>query len=213
MFVKKLFVAISIAFSLEAGSVPSQWQLRAEELVKHNPGQMSNAEYTCIADEIEKLAPCNVLVFGVGRDSQLWIDVNCGGTTLFLEDSSEWIEQVRGKIPDLNAHEVVYNTFRSQWRDFLKEKDPSFLMLDLPESIRETKWDVILVDGPAGYADDKPGRMRSIYTAAQLGFKSHSAAVFLHDCNRPVEAIYSSRFLGDEHLIETVGCLRFYRLP
>ena len=52
---------------------------RIRSLVESNPGQASEAEYTLVHDVIAQHAPCNVLVFGVGRDSSLWIDTNEGG--------------------------------------------------------------------------------------------------------------------------------------
>ena len=213
MMSRPTFIALTAfqMIALNASALAPEVQQRIVELVKSNPGQMSVEEYSLIAEEIEKRSPCNVLVFGVGRDSQLWIDTNRGGTTLFLEDNSSWIQKTAEQVPELNVHEVIYKTRRSQWREILCAEDFSFLMLDLPAYILDTPWDVIVVDAPAGWADDKPGRMQSIYTTAQLAQKSCDTALFLHDCDRPAEAAFGTKFFGDQHLVQSIGRLRFYR--
>ena len=63
----------------------------------------------------------------------------------------------------------------------------------LPEQVTQSRWDVILVDGPAGYTDENPGRMQSIYTASKLIKKG--GYVFVHDCHRKVEQVYSDKYL------------------
>jgi glucuronoxylan 4-O-methyltransferase len=87
------------------------------------------------------------------------------------------------------------------------------LLLNLPIEIMEMKWDIIFVDGPEGWSDEKPGRMKSIFTAAQLAHQSKDCYVFVHDCDRPVEAIYSRVFLCDENLISIQERLRKYYIP
>ena len=57
------------------------------------------------------------------------------------------------------------------------------------------RWDVIVVDGPSGYSAFSSGRMKSIYAASQL--VAPGGRVFVHDCERPVEAAFASRYLGD----------------
>jgi hypothetical protein len=47
-------------------------------------------------------------------------------------------------------------------------------------------WDVIVVDGPTGYAPETPGRMQAIATAAALA--SEATTVFIHDSNRDAES-------------------------
>jgi uncharacterized Tic20 family protein len=66
-----------------------------ESLVAANPGQCSVAEYSLIVEELQKSPAGNFLVFGLGNDSKLWLDINRGGKTVFLEDQAEWIEMVK----------------------------------------------------------------------------------------------------------------------
>ena len=91
---------------------------------------------------------------------------------------------------------------------------PALLESDIPDKLSAEKWDIILVDAPAGYAEETPGRMKSIYMASQL-IKS-GGDVFVHDCNREVEDVYSLHFLGKDNLvceiIASIGNLRHFKI-
>lgn len=143
---------------------------------------------------------CALLVFGVGNDSALWARVNAQGTTLFLEDDAEWAERVGAALPEIEIAAVSYRTGRSQWQDLLD--DPERLGMSLPPEVREGAWDVVLVDGPAGYDDTTPGRMQSIYEAGRL--VAPGGIVFVHDCERPVEQAYCARYLGSDRLAVSI---------
>lgn len=179
------------------------------KLVDSNPYQLSVKEYSTIAEEVVK-SPCNLLIFGVGKDSSLWMNLNAGGLTIFLEDNEGWLALVSQELPNIRAYLIEYNTTRSDWKRLLQNSQE--LMLDLPDAVINTEWDVIFVDGPAGYADELPGRMRSIYTASRLGKKSPKCSVFVHDCHREVESTYCDTFLQQQNLVFSVDRLRYYIL-
>ncbi len=54
--------------------------------------------------------------------------------------------------------------------------------------------------------------MQSIYSAALLARESGDTDVFVHDCDRRVERVYSNKYLGDSDLVEQVDTLRHYRV-
>ncbi|HKJ39857.1 MAG TPA: hypothetical protein VJ972_13850 [Anaerolineales bacterium] len=168
--------------------------------------QLSVPEISLIASSILARKPCNFLVFGMGNDSLFWKFLNRGGQTLFLEDNPHWYQRISQKHPHLNAHLVQYNTKRSQWKDLLSK--PADLGFPLPQEVEEIPWDVILVDAPNGWRNDQPGRMKSIYHASKL--IRPGGDVFVHDCNRTIERIYSSTFLGNENLVASIGRLRMF---
>ena len=105
--------------------------IQIQELVASNPFQLSAREYTYLAEEIEQLAPCNVLVFGLGNDSALWDQINTEGKTVFLEHNLEWYKKISSRNPRLNCYLVQYHTRLSEWKILLNQ-DPIELKMDLP---------------------------------------------------------------------------------
>ena len=191
--------------------LPVQYQQCIAELVDRNPYQLSIKEYELVAKTLYEKGYCNMLVFGVGRDSFLWMELNPGGKTVFLEDQEFWLQHVVEQLPKIQAYQVNYHTKRFQWRHFLN--NPRALLMTLPEKILNTRWDIILVDGPTGCDNTTPGRMQSIYMAALLAHQKNSHAdVFIHDCDREVEAAYSNKFFRDDYLKTTIDRLRHYKI-
>ena len=119
-----------------------------------------------------------------------------------LYDDAEWAAATRARLRTATVHPVRYGTRQSAWRALLRQS--AALSMTLPDEIRSRRWDVILVDGPAGYNDDMPGRMKSIYEASRL--IAPGGTVFVHDCERPVEAAYCARYLRKGRLrVEVKG--------
>jgi len=214
MKIRNYFLAfvcnILLPFSPYLQALPPNIEVQIRNLVRNNPQQLSVVEYALIAATLSHKTPCNMLVFGMGRDSSLWITINEQGTTIFLEDNQEWFDRISQENPQINAYLVTYNTQRRQWQELLNRNDEAKLLLDLPDVIKEVKWDLIFVDAPEGWSDEKPGRMKSIFTAAKLAHDSKNCHVFVHDCNRNVEAVYCDKFLCADNLISTQDRLRHY---
>ncbi len=207
------FMCTCCALSLKAYSLPTHYTETIADLVANNPHQLSIREYSLIAENLLQRGPCNMLIFGVGRDSALWMNLNEGGTTIFLEDNLEWLKYAQDQLPDIQAYLVEYHSKRSQWKMYLEARNYKKLYMNLPEVVMNTKWDIIFVDGPAGNTDSKPGRMKSIYMASLLAHQGNQTTdVFVHDCDRQVEAVYCTTFLGDENLQMTIDRLRFYKI-
>ena len=184
------------------------------ELVKNNPHQLTIQEYSYITEVVGRKKTSNFLIFGVGNDSNLWREINHNGTTIFIEDNQNWLSKVQENCPEIEAYLVQYQTNRKDWLDLLEKnsRGANCLSMEVPDRILQTKWDFIFVDAPAGYADETPGRMKSIYTAAKLALETGNTDVFVHDCDRQVEAIYSGYFLGDKNLVIQLGKLRHYKI-
>jgi len=178
------------------------------------PIHLHLAEILFVLAAVRRKRRCKLLVFGAGNDSGMWQRLNRGGRTAFLEDDSTWQRRVLAREPSLEVHAVRYATRASEWREALEA--PERLRLDLPAAVRDVHWDVILVDGPRGFRgapdDDPPGRASSIFMARQL--IAPRGDVFVHDCERALEAECCERFLGRESLRGEVtgrALLRHYR--
>ncbi|KAJ1265195.1 hypothetical protein BS78_08G060700 [Paspalum vaginatum] len=210
----------------------------AEALVHY---ATSNTTPQQTADEIgvslrvlQRRAPCNFLVFGLGLDSPMWAALNHGGRTVFLEEDASWIASVRAKHPGLESHHVAYDTALTDADALLALRDhPACVaqpdlasaadascrlaLRGLPPVFRETEWDLIMVDAPTGWTPQSPGRMGAIYTAgmaarARRPGRGHTD-VFVHDVDRPVEDAFSKAFLCEGYLAEQVGRIRHFAIP
>ena len=146
--------------------------------------------------------PIIFLIFGVGNDSIFWHDLNRSGRTVFLEDDPVWFRCLKSKYPQLEVYLIDYGTHLEDWRKLIDQ--PKKLTLELPSEIGGVPWDMILVDGPAGYKAGQPGRMKSVYAAAQL--IKEGGDIFVHDCDREIEREYAKKYLGEENKTgETAG--------
>lgn len=156
---------------------------------------------------INELKPgLNFLVFGLGNDTPFWMDINKSGKTIFIEDLEEWVEKTKRDYPEVNVYLTKYNTVRSDWKKLINH--PELLTLNLSSEIKNIKWDVILVDAPMGWEDGQPGRMISIYQASQL--IKDGGHIFVHDCEREVENIYTNEYLLPRNFIGQNSKLRHY---
>lgn len=131
--------------------------------------------------------PINVLVFGIGHDSQFWKSLNPDGRTLFVEDDPKF--QAMGREQGLEVLPVQYEGAVGNW------VKPG---VNIPGQLRRTIWDVILIDGPRGDKPGTPGRAVPIYWADQLrrAIGQRQRAIFLHDWQRPWEQRCAWEFLA-----------------
>lgn len=173
------------------------------EMKSKNMGLMSEAQYMNIGYLLSALEPVNLLVFGLGGDSELWSNLNKKGTTVFLEDDSEWIDKF--SETNLDIVNVKYTTFVGDHETI--NFDSSLLEMNLPDRIANTKWDVVIVDAPLGHGPPGreykgPGRMQSIYTAHKL-LKEDGICV-VDDMKRLVEQKYALHYFGEENLLNVI---------
>ncbi len=179
---------------------------------KLNGIQLSTLQIKVICKTIKRKTPCKLLVFGLGNDSSFWTSLNRKGITVFLEDNKEWFQKITEKSKKIKAFLVNYETQRKDWKTMLKNE--SLLEMTLPDDVEKEAWDVILVDAPAGWNNENPGRMKSIFLSSKL--IRNSGDIFVHDCDRKVEEIYCDKFLQKGNLkLEIkapIGFLRHYHI-
>eukprot|EP00240_Pyramimonas_obovata_P005713 CAMPEP_0118933856 /NCGR_PEP_ID=MMETSP1169-20130426/12720_1 /TAXON_ID=36882 /ORGANISM="Pyramimonas obovata, Strain CCMP722" /LENGTH=336 /DNA_ID=CAMNT_0006876675 /DNA_START=162 /DNA_END=1172 /DNA_ORIENTATION=+ len=175
----------------------------AQKLFDRKGGQMTMEQYSYNAQLMYQAAPCNVLVWGLGQDSGLWKTINRDGRTTFLEDSEMWISSVKEKIPDIDVRQTTYKHLGHPERSktLLSNPTDADLLVELPEDVANTHWDIILVDAPALV------RYESIWTTKRLlekycigqdtcDTKGKVVHVLVHDCERPIESKWSDAFFG-----------------
>jgi Polysaccharide biosynthesis len=156
--------------------------------------QMSAPQIEAIAAAIKSRGPhCNMLVFGLGNDSPLWAALNSNGYTLFLEDVEEWITKIVGIYPTLNVRRVSYagTTVASA----SENPGQTIKTANAPLFLLERRWDVIVIDGPMGYAPQLPGRALPICWVSQICRRS--THIFVDDYERKLEQAYSDFLFKD----------------
>ena len=225
--------AVADPVALEYATTPTQLLAILHYATTKEVPQQSNAEVRVTFDVLRELAPCNFLVYGVGRDSLMWASLNPRGTTLFLEEDPEWLKAVLLKAPILRAKAVKYHTHLSQADELIstyryepeclpssaplsRESRCKLALTEMPEEVYGRDWDLIMIDAPRGYYAAAPGRMAAIYSAAVMARARRSPGVthvFLHDVNRRVERMYADEFLCQKFLVKEVGRLWHFAIP
>ena len=159
--------------------------------------QLSRREISDVLNAIRANRHCKLLVFGLGNDSLFWTSANRNGRTAFVEDDVEWIETIRQRDGISDIHSVKYETRLRDWRNYLSSN--AAFDLEFPKSISDTQWDVILVDGPAAWCEEVPGRMKSI--AASTRLIRDQGHIFVHDYNREPEKELADNYLKLENMV------------
>ncbi|GLT81673.1 hypothetical protein SLE2022_001090 [Rubroshorea leprosula] len=221
------------AISADYATTPTQLLAIFHYATSRQIPQQSPMEIRVAFDILKELAPCNLLVFGLGHDSLMWASLNARGTTLFLEEDPAWLHATLRNAPVLRAHFVAYRTRLSQadeLRSYYKfdphclppnirlkgNKQCKLALSELPEEVYEKDWDIIMIDGPKGFYPEAPGRMGPIYSAAVMAQRRKNwgvTHVFLHDVERKVEKEYAAEFLCRKYLVKSVGRLWHFAIP
>ncbi|XP_076909800.1 arabinogalactan O-methyltransferase 2-like [Bidens hawaiensis] len=190
-------------------------------------------EIRFLLDIIRQKSPCNVLVFGFEHDYIKLHNINKGGTSVFLENNLEKVKDMKGEFKMFNAtfvYKVEYKTYAKDAYKLLKHarSSPSCDMnsgmsnimsecklglTGLPKEVMETKWDVIVVDGPCGDGPGSPGRMGSIFMASVLARAGNGTNVVVHDTDQMIENWFSWEFLCEENRVSSKGRFWNFKVP
>jgi hypothetical protein len=164
--------------------------------VYHKPDiQISKHIVTDILTDIVKRygRRANLLVFGAGHDTAMWINANKDGNTCVVEHDDAWFKKYASVFPEnIIKHDFANITVESSLELELSDLE----RFPMPEKLNEQKWDVIIIDGPTGCNWDCPGRALPIYWAKSK--LSHSnTIVYVDDCDRDVEDRFIELCFGE----------------
>ncbi|GLT50001.1 hypothetical protein SLA2020_235180 [Shorea laevis] len=189
---------------------------------------LTTKEFLLLSNLITQKLPCNLLVFGLEPQYLNLAALNAGGITLFLEDNPDKISEIKENSNVTRVYKVEYKTAAKKAYKLLKQARqnsacaPSsrplqqetckLALRNLPPQVYETKWDVVVVDGPAGDGPEAPGRMATIYTAGLLARAGNTTDVLVHDVDRTIEKWFSWEFLCEENLVCAKGRLWTFRI-
>lgn len=72
--------------------------------------RMPETDIRAVANILRRRGPCNLLVFGVSTETPLWIALNSGGRTVFLDENQYYIAYLEPRHPGMEAYDVTYTT-------------------------------------------------------------------------------------------------------
>lgn len=147
-----------------------------------------------IQDVFANILPnTKMLVFGLGYDSKMWYEGN-NKNTYFIENKDEYINLNKNNIPLDNIIKYNYHTTCKSCFKLTREQLDKFI---IPEKILQlAPFDIIIVDGPEGYADDKPGRLIPCYWSTLLS--KQGSLIYIDDSSRKLENLCVKTFFNDK---------------
>lgn len=208
--------------------LPKTTQNSTSTVSPRTASPLTAKEFQFVSNIVKHRAPCNLLIFGLEPQYLILSSINAGGTTIILEDDSNKLRAVSTESNGTQIHLVEYHTPGKQAYKLLEHarNDPAcgplpktsqsfkcqLALTSLPQEVYQTKWDIIVVDGPSGNSPEVPGRMASIYTAGMIARAGKSTDVVVHDVNRTIEKWFSWEFLCEENLISSRGKFWNFRI-
>ena len=151
-----------------------------------------------ILDSIEQDSSTRMLVFGCGYDSLLWFHAT-RGKTWFVEDNPEYIRLQENEIPSdhLCFYEYTGITVQNSLDYVQSSSTESFFPFsELPPQIKEHgPYDIILIDGPNGYDDSRPGRLLPIRWCVDNRIAKPGTLVYMDDSSRLLEKQCMEKYL------------------
>jgi hypothetical protein len=147
-----------------------------------------------------------MLVFGLGHDSKMWYEGN-NKNTYFVENNPIYINMNLNHIPSESIIEYEYNT--SVEKSFtLTDKD--IHKFEVSKELQNlAPFDIIIIDGPEGYSNEKPGRLIPCYWATLLSAKG--TIIYIDDSNRPLENYCINKYFKDNYVqkfVERNECVK-----
>ena len=144
-----------------------------------------------VIDDIIQNSSLNkkMLVFGLGYDSKLWNNI---ANTYFVENKDEYI-QLNSDINNI----IKYDYKNINVEQSLNLTDDEISNYKIPdELINNGPYDIILVDGPEGWANNKPGRLLPIYWSINFLSKKDTI-IYIDDINRELETYCVNKFCNN----------------
>jgi hypothetical protein len=142
---------------------------------------------TILMDVLNRSNP-KMLVFGLGYDSALWYNAtNCN--TFFVEDNKKFIEM----NDEINKDKIVYYKYDTKVADGLLSKVKHKYVEPPTYLLENGSYDIIFIDGPAGWNMKCPGRVLPIFWCEKL--LNVGGTVYIDDANRDLEKRAIENFL------------------
>ena len=161
-----------------------------------------NDVFTCFTENTK------MLVFGLGYDSKMWYEGN-NKNTFFIEDKEEFIQLNLKDIPSGNIVKYKYNTTCAT---SVNLSDAEISKHIIPEKImNEAPFDIIIIDGPTGFALSTPGRLIPCYWSTILS--KPGTIIYIDDANRKLESYCINKYFKDcpkKEFVKRERCVKIF---
>lgn len=135
-----------------------------------------------------------MLVFGLGYDSELWYNLT-NFNTYFVEHDDKYIDLNKNIARDHIIKYLYPTTVRKSFTMTDKEIDS----ISIPEELLKlAPFDIILIDGPPGYDDERQGRLLPIYWVKKYLSKK-GTIVYIDDSNRGLETFCINKYFSNDN--------------
>ena len=147
-----------------------------------------------------------LLVFGLGYDSKMWYEGN-NKNTYFVENKKEYIDLNKNDIPVDNIIKYEYDTLVETSFNLT---DNDINKYELDNKLKKlAPFDIIIIDGPEGYRNDRPGRLIPCYWSTLLSKKG--TIIYIDDANRNLENYCINKYFSNKettYFIERDKCAK-----
>jgi hypothetical protein len=134
-----------------------------------------------------------MLVFGLGYDSKMWYEGN-NKNTFFVENKTEYIELNKN---DIDSNNIIKYDYVTTCKTSINLHDDEIKNFKIPEKILENSpYDIIIIDGPEGYNEDKPGRLIPCYWSTMIS--KEGSLIYIDDANRKLEDYCIKKFFNNK---------------
>jgi hypothetical protein len=136
-----------------------------------------------------------MLVFGLGYDSKMWYEGN--KNTWFVENKDSYIKLNEKDIPAKNIIKYDYvGITRGTSFELTDEQIEKFVCP--PALLKEGPFDIIIIDGPEGFSDDRPGRLIPSYWSSKFLSKP-GTIIYVDDSGRKLETYCVKKYF--KHIV------------
>lgn len=148
-----------------------------------------------------------VLIFGLGYDSKMWYNLN--KNTYFVENNQKYIDLNKN---DISENNIIYYDYQdiSVLKSF-NLNDNDLKKYEISEKLLKlAPFDIILIDGPEGYSNDKPGRLLPIFWSFKY-LSQKGSIIYIDDVKRYLENYCVNKYFKfneKEYFTNRLGCLK-----
>jgi hypothetical protein len=136
-----------------------------------------------------------MLVFGLGYDSKMWYEGN-NKNTYFVENKQEYIDL---NINDISMENIIKYEYETLVETSLYLEDNNIAKYKVNERLQQlAPFDIIIIDGPEGYNNKKPGRLIPCYWSTLLSKKG--TIIYVDDASRTLENYCIHKYFSEKEI-------------